>query len=117
MKYQKGDICICQIYFEDRQEVKSRPVVFWDNWDLSKNRPTVLAIPFTSSSSKLSYQPALFVRKTEINNLLEDSVLKIYQIGCIGKNNLGKVIGTLTKDEIYEVERSLKKSFPNIYEH
>lgn len=117
MKYQKGDICICQVYFEDRGEVKSRPVVFWDNWDLSTSRPTVLVIPFTSATTKLSYEPTLFVRKTEVNNLLEDSVLKIYQFGCINKNNLIRVIGRLTKDEISEVEKLLKESFPSLYEH
>lgn len=115
MSYIKGDICSCMIDYEYGAGSKARPVVFWDNWKLSSKRPTVLIIPFTTAVSKRCYHPAFHIKKTSINNLSKDSILKLYQFACISKNNLGKVIGKLAGSEIREVTKLLRESFPDIW--
>jgi len=114
--YKKGDICKCIIDYEYGIGSKPRPVVFWDDWKLSSERPTVLVIPFTKITSKQRYQPTFYIKKTSLNNLEEDSILKLYQFACVSKNNLGKVIGRLNEDEIVKVEKLLQKSFPSLWQ-
>ena len=115
MSYIKGDICICIIPYEFGEGSKSRPIVFWDDWELSKDRPTVLVIPLTSVSAKQRYQATFLIRKSSTNKLREDSILKIYQLSSISKDNISRVIGRLSDTEIQAVTELLRQSFPNIY--
>ena len=115
MSYIKGDICTCIVPYESGQSSKPRPIVFWDDWELSRERPTVLVIPITSILSKQRYQPTLLIKRSAVNNLSEDSVLKIYQFSCISKSNMGRVIGRLTESEIRTATELIKGSFPHIY--
>ena len=115
MSYIKGDICTCIIPYEFGQNSKSRPIVFWDDWELAKDRPTVLVIPLTTVFDKQRYQPTFLIRKSSANNLTKDSILKIYQFSCVSKNNISQVIGRLSDTEIRAVTELLRQSFPSIY--
>ncbi len=107
----KGDVCTCNISYEHGLAAKFRPVVIWDNLALTSNRPTVLVIPFTTVLSKQRYEPTKLIKKSPDNNLDQDSILKIYQFGCVSKNTIGERIGNLTEDEIESIKQLIKKHF------
>ncbi len=108
MSYKKGDICICIV----DEAGKSRPVLFWDDWEKAGDRPTALVIPFTSVTSKSRYKPTITIKKNTLNNLTEDSILKLYQFGCVSKDVLGRVIGKLSDTEQKEINKLLTDAFP-----
>ena len=112
MNYKKGDICICTWGGEFGMGYKSRPVVFWDDLAIAIKRPTFMIIPITTTLAKIRYEPSLELKKNSLNGLFDDGILKVYQLACISKNLLGRVIGKLSEDEKNRVIQLLKIDFP-----
>ena len=88
------------IYLADLEPVKGseqgmkRPVVVFQNPDVSAFTTTVICIPLTSNKARLGF-PGTCILKKGIGGLPEDSIALCFQMRAIDKTRLGKRYGNI----------------------
>jgi mRNA interferase MazF len=86
---------------------KTRPVVVVSNDQNNKFSGTVTILPITSQNLKKIYPFEVFLPKG-VATLPKNSKVKADQIRTIDKSRLVKFIGMLQKEQIQQIEESLK---------
>lgn len=76
------------------EQGRERPVIVFQNPDLSRFSTTYLCIPLTTNLSRLSLPGTCFIRKGS-GGLKEDSIALCFQTRAIDKSRLIKKYGTL----------------------
>lgn len=81
---------------------KIRPAVILSNNMFNKHLPRLIVVPVTSRVEKVyEFDALVFVAGKKGKAMLD-------QIRAIDKSRLGSKIGTLTRDEIADVDRAIK---------
>jgi len=86
---------------------KTRPVVVVSNDQNNKFSGTVTILPITSQNLKKIYPFEVFLPRG-VATLPKNSKVKADQIRTIDKSRLVKFIGMLQKEQIQQIEESLK---------
>lgn len=105
-----------QIYYADLNPTQKseqggiRPVLIIQNNIGNKYSPTTIIAPLTSKvSSKRQLPTHIFVPSTA--KLPQDSLVLLEQIRTIDKTRLQDYIGTLTTDQMKEIDKGICISF------
>lgn len=85
-----------------------RPVLILQNDIGNKYSPTVLIAPISTKKDKLLPTHVLI---KQFDKLRPDSIVMLEQIRVIDKSRLKGYVGILEKDQMKEVEKTLKISF------
>jgi mRNA interferase MazF len=102
-KFVFGDIILINYPFSDLTEYKKRPCLV-----LTENRDDVLVV-FISSKIENKENEDLIIKKDNENNLIVDSLLKLFKINNIHKNLIYKKIGELNVKQKAFVKLNLGK--------
>jgi len=78
------------------EQGRERPVIVFQNPDLSRFTSTYLCIPLTTNLSRMSIPGACFIKKGE-GGLSQDSVALCFQLRAIDKSRLMKKYGTVSQ--------------------
>lgn len=107
-KIRRGDLWIADLRPGQGFEVsKKRPCLIVSNNAVNDISPTVVIIPLSSQAYKILGPERLFISKKE-SRLTKDSVILVTQIRAIDKTRLIKLIGSISKARLQEVEDAIK---------
>ena len=88
-----------------------RPVVIIQNNVGNEFSPTVIIVPITSKVNEKARIPTHIVIKKKKYGLTYDSMILAEQTTTIDKKRLGNYIGTLTEEEILQLDFALTNAF------
>lgn len=92
-----GDILLASLDpVKGSEQGKDRPVIVFQNPDLSQFTSTFLCIPLTTNLSRMSIPGTCFIKKGN-GGILQDSVALCFQLRAIDKSRLIKKYGTLDR--------------------
>ena len=98
-----GDIFIADLEpVKGSEQGRKRPVVVFQNPDVSAFTSTDICIPLTSKMTRLGLSGTCFIKKG-IGGLPEDSVALCFQMRAIDKTRLGKRYGKIETTALPDV--------------
>lgn len=104
----RGDLWIVDLRPAVGWEVaKKRPALIISSDQINSISPLIVVIPISSQIPEIIGSEKIFLSKKEAN-LEKDSAILVNQIKAIDKTRLGKKIGKISQDKLFEVEDSLK---------
>lgn len=106
--FQRGQIWLMNFdpsFGHEYQKVRPALIIEHERYILSSNLLTV--IPISSQISNLTELDVLLNKDSE-NRLMKDSVIKIKQISSFDKRRFIKLIGTINKQSISDVEKNIQ---------
>jgi len=107
-RIKRGDLWTADLRPGQGFEVsKKRPCLIVSNNAVNNISPTVVIIPLSSQAYKILGPERLFIAKKE-SKLAKDSVILVTQIRAIDKTRLIKLIGSVSKAKLEEVEGAIK---------
>jgi len=107
-RIKRGDLWTADLHPGQGFEVsKKRPCLIVSNNAVNNISPTVVIIPLSSQAYKILGPERLFISKKE-SRLAKDSVILVTQIRAIDKNRLIKLISSVSKARLQEVEDAIK---------
>ncbi|MBU1046159.1 type II toxin-antitoxin system PemK/MazF family toxin [Patescibacteria group bacterium] len=104
--YKKYKIILTPFPFTDLSSLKVRPAVIISN--LSSDD---VVVSFISSEIKKTFNQDIKIKKTEINGLKKDSVIKISKIATLDKKIILGELGEVDNSLKEKINTSLKKVF------
>lgn len=91
-----GDIFLADLNpVKGSEQGRERPVIVFQNPDLSRFTSTLICIPLTTNLSRKALPGTCFIKKGD-GGILHDSVALCFQLRAIDKSRLTKKYGTLT---------------------
>jgi len=69
----------------------------------------LIIIPLTSNKSALRFPFTLLLQPSSANGLSEESIALIFQLRAVDKCRAAQKIGTLEKEKLKEIEKSIGK--------
>ena len=108
MNIKRGDIYIASLDPVLGREIsKTRPVVVVSNDKNNQYSGTVTILPITSKKLKKIYPFEVLLHKGT-GNLPKDSKVKAEQIRTLDKRRIIKLIGSLDKDKMQEIDKAME---------
>jgi mRNA interferase MazF len=101
LNFKFGDIILINYPFSDLSKYKKRPCLV-----LKENRDDVLVV-FISSLLENKQIEDIILKKDNMNNLIQDSVLKILKINNVHKKLIDRKIGFLNKIHQIQIKKTL----------
>jgi len=90
-----GDIFVADLEpVKGSEQGKKRPVIVFQNPDLSAFTTTVICIPLTSNVNRRGIPGTCFIKKG-VGGLRKDSIALCFQLRAIDKSRLGKRYGII----------------------
>lgn len=99
---------IWQVYFDpvkDNEQGGNRPAVIVSGNTLNKHLGIVIVCPLTTSLHYFEGNPILTPNKK--NGLSKPSEIIVFHIRSISKDRFKKKLGTILKEEIYQIKETL----------
>jgi mRNA interferase MazF len=90
---------------------KMRPAVVISSDEMIKKSSLISCVPFTSNIKSLLNSEEIFVKKSELNRLFCDSVLKTSHISTFDKCRVVKYIGKLEEEVFDCLKRTIARNF------
>ena len=108
---QRGDIFYADLSGNQGSEQGGlRPVLIMQNDIGNKYSPTVIGVPITSQQKK-NKLPTHVEIDAECSGLPKDSIALFEQLRVIDKRRLGRKVGKIGSDKIYQANNALMISF------
>ena len=106
----RGDIYQADLDFTvDSKQAGKRPVVIVSRNGINRSSPVVVIVPITKfTTNKKIYPSHHLVKANKKNGLTQDSIVKCEQLRVIAKSRLLRKWGSLSKEDLAEVETALK---------
>lgn len=106
-----GDIFLANLDpVKGSEQGKKRPVIVFQNPDLSRFTSTYLCIPLTTNLSRASMPGTCFIKKGK-GGLSQDSVALCFQLRAIDKSRLIKKYGTLDRTTLNSLANAILSAF------
>lgn len=109
----RGDVYIANINPRSGSEqIGIRPVIIisHDGFNLTQNWKSIIIVPISTSQKQSLRTPTTVSLSSGSGGLEKDSIALCHQITTLDKSKLQKKLGTLSENEIKEVEQSIKFS-------
>ena len=107
MNLKRGDIYLVSLDpTKGSEQGKSRPAVVIQNDIGNKFSPTTIIAPITSSIGDRLYPHEVFITSKE-SGLNKDGVILLNQVRCVDKLRMIKKLGSVPKNRIDDLNRSL----------
>lgn len=114
MNYKRGDVVLVKFPMPDLSLFKPRPALIVQNDNNNKRLSTTILLQITSNVSRKDEATQFFISLNSDEGLRSglktDSVIKAESIFTLAKDNIYKVIGTLSNEALLEIDKCIKIS-------
>jgi mRNA interferase MazF len=111
-----GDIFVADLEpVKGSEQGKKRPVIVFQNPDVSVFTTTVICIPLTSNMARLGFPGTCFIKKG-IGGLPDDSIALCFQMRAIDRARLGKRYGKIESTALSDLANSILSALGIQYE-
>ena len=94
---------------KDSEQAGNRPVVIVSRDGINRSSPVVVIVPITKYTSRKKIYPSHHLATaTDENGLKQDSIIKCEQIRAIPKSRLSRKWGSLSAEDLRQVDAALK---------
>ncbi|MCD5382562.1 type II toxin-antitoxin system PemK/MazF family toxin [Candidatus Gracilibacteria bacterium] len=110
LKLKKGEIYFINLGINIGSELnKQRPCLIFSDWFFN-NGKTVVIIPLKSyEGKKYNKNINIFIKKSKINNLKENSMADLSGIRQVSKKRIGLFIGNIEEGDLLKINKKLTK--------
>ena len=88
---------------------KARPMVVIQSDQQLKVTSGITLMPFTTQTS--GHQDDILVKKSQLNNLFYDSLIKVHHISTFDYQRFDRKIGVLEDEYLIKIKKYLKRHF------
>lgn len=105
----QGEIWFVEFTGIGNEYQKARPAVIIESDRQLKVTSVITVVPFTKQQKK--HSDDIFVVKSQTNNLLYDSLIKVHQIQTLDQSRFKRKVGVLENEILEQIKHYLKKHF------
>ncbi len=107
MNFKRGEIWLADLNpIRGSEQAGIRPVLIFQNNEISKFTTTVLAIPLTTNLRRAALPSCVLIEAGE-NGLSKDSVVLGHQLRVLDQSRLSRRLGTVPAKTLVAVENAL----------
>ncbi|MGL4421041.1 MAG: type II toxin-antitoxin system PemK/MazF family toxin [Gemmataceae bacterium] len=93
---------------QGHEQAGRRPAIVLETNPHLQGRPTVIVVPVTGQPRNSRFTGTVTVQPSDLNGLLKESVILVFQIRAIDQRRLQNRIGLLEPDRLQAIFRSLE---------
>lgn len=105
----QGEIWFVEFTGIGSEYQKARPAVIIESDHQLKVTSVITVVPFTKQQKK--HSDDISVAKSQTNNLLYDSLIKVHQIQTFDQSRFKNKVGILENEILEQIKHYLKKHF------